>query len=534
MAQPQYNPYGQPPAYNPGYVPPQAQPNPFAQHQGYAQPQPNPYAQPQGYAPPPYGQPQPQPAYAQPAYVQPMPAHGHQQVPPSAYAQPPHLNAPLLDKQDNKFTNSEYRDLLWAIIFVLHFLVILVLAIALGSKWSDKIVHEQSDLGGAGFWKLLFACLGAGALVSAFWLYMIRRFANCLVWFTCLLSAGLSLALALLCFSSHATGMGVVMVILFLFNLLYLYLIRDRIQFAAAMLEMVVQVIQQYPATVYTAFGFVFVQAAWVLLWAVATGFSLVALNKTSVSDRTRNLAYFGFLVSLYWGAQVCKNVLHVTVSGTFASWYFLYPQAMPSNPTLGALKRATTTSFGSICLGSLIIAIIKAIRAIVHQARRQNNGLLQACAECFIRCIENIVQYFNVYAFTYVAVYGRTYCESAKDTFEMFKTKGIDAVINDDLTGGVMALGAVVGGCVVGAVSLWLSHYVYDMSNWALWVFSGFLIGLVMTMCAMEVIESCVASFFVCFAEDPAALNATKPEAYQHIATAWRARYGDLYLGAH
>jgi len=65
----------------------------------------------------------------------------------------------------------------------------------------------------------------------------------------------------------------------------------------------------------------------------------------------------------------VVSNVVHVTSAGTLSTWYFLFPNSMPENPTMKAAKRAATTSFGSICLGSLIIAIIKAIRALVSSA---------------------------------------------------------------------------------------------------------------------------------------------------------------------
>lgn len=53
---------------------------------------------------------------------------------------------------------------------------------------------------------------------------------------------------------------------------------------------------------------------------------------------------------------EVIKNVVHVTASGLMATWYFLSGVGMPRNPTSLAFKRATTTSFGSICLGSLLV----------------------------------------------------------------------------------------------------------------------------------------------------------------------------------
>ena len=47
--------------------------------------------------------------------------------------------------------------------------------------------------------------------------------------------------------------------------------------------------------------------------------------------------------------------VVNATVAGTVASWYFLSPNVPPA-PTKRSLNRALTTSFGSLCLGSLAL----------------------------------------------------------------------------------------------------------------------------------------------------------------------------------
>ena len=144
---------------------------------------------------------------------------------------------------------------------------------------------------------------------------------------------------------------------------------------------------------------------------------------------------------------QVIANVVHVTASGAVASWYFLWPNNQSSSPVWNSFKRATTTSFGSICFGSFIVAVIQALRAMVHSSRRSNNTFLKCFAECILSCLENIMNYFNMYAFTYVAIYGHTYCEAAKETWQMLSSKGIDAVINDDLIGGVLMLACLFAG---------------------------------------------------------------------------------------
>jgi hypothetical protein len=74
------------------------------------------------------------------------------------------------------------------------------------------------------------------------------------------------------------------------------------------------------------------------------------------------------------------------------------------------------TISIGSNCYGSLLIAIVQVIRTLVNIARSQARedreniacSVFLCCLECIINMIENILEYFNKYAFTQVAIYGK------------------------------------------------------------------------------------------------------------------------------
>jgi len=231
----------------------------------------------------------------------------------------------------------------------------------------------------------------------------------------------------------------------------------------------------------------------------------------------------------LFWTIQVIKNVVHVTVSGTFATWYFMYPNNMVHNPTMAALKRATWTSFGSICLGSLLVALVKALRQMAESGRRTRNDIGRAILICLIATLDRLVQYFNVYAFTQVAIYGKTYCEAASDTWKLIKARGLDIVINDNLIGGVLFFGALLVGLFNGGLGLALSYFIFNANHYALWGFVGLVVGTAMALCAMEVVESCVASCFVCYAEDPEALQRTKQATYDRLTNALHNRTAEL-----
>lgn len=76
--------------------------------------------------------------------------------------------------------------------------------------------------------------------------------------------------------------------------------------------------------------------------------------------------------MSLFWTGAVLCNIIHVIVSGMV----FLVlinggrqADSMPPKPVMRSLRYAVTTSFGSICYGSLFTAAIRTLRWKVGQS---------------------------------------------------------------------------------------------------------------------------------------------------------------------
>ena len=93
----------------------------------------------------------------------------------------------------------------------------------------------------------------------------------------------------------------------------------------------------------------------------------------------------FLLLRSCFFTHQVVQNTVHVTVAGTVGSWWF----SPGEGGCCGSLVRALTTSFGSICFGSLLVAIVQALRALAQQLRQQEGGIFICIAECILGCLE-------------------------------------------------------------------------------------------------------------------------------------------------
>jgi len=294
------------------------------------------------------------------------------------------------------------------------------------------------------------------------------------------------------------------------------------------MLKTSINVVKEYSATQAVAYASLFVSAGWMLFWI----YTVIMAQKFS-----RNMNYFlaVFLIfSFYWTFQVIKNVVHVTVSGLFATWYFMYGTVgMPPNPTLKSFKRATTTSFGSICLGSMIVALIQTLRAIVRSLRSDTNYFIICIVDCILGCLDNLVQYFNHYAYCRVAIYGESFCEAAKATWRLFKETGIDAIVNDNLIGGVLTTGCLLSAFLCAVPGGYIAHNWIDSHQvnegdfkqyWLVMGLVGACIGFIIMSLIMQVVDSGVATIFVSFAEDKEALRRNHPDLYD----AFRITYGE------
>lgn len=151
-----------------------------------------------------------------------------------------------------------------------------------------------------------------------------------------------------------------------------------------------------------------------------------------------------GFVVyvtfAMFWISEWLKNTIHTIIAGVYGSWYFS-PHSFPQKATRGAAKRALTYSFGSICFGSLIVAFIQFLKQVCSVVRSQAAseggaaGWIIYAIFCLLTCVISIiewaVQFVNRYAFCHIALYGKAYIASAKDTWRMIKDRGIDALVN-------------------------------------------------------------------------------------------------------
>jgi len=378
-----------------------------------------------------------------------------------------------------------FQDVWAAVLFILNVAVIVYFAVQsiyllkISSPSTEESSTAEQDSQRdwkileviAAFTLILTVTAGAvGTWVLSFLMNHTENLIEMVMWG----SIGIQGICAVLCLLSLQLIGAVIFAVLAGLNYWYLLSVRPQIPFASAVLATACTAVKaNYTGLVTTAFSALFVQMLWVFLWVVALMGVIYTTQVTDTAEDStharqlgnrvdddhyhsnndpsnnnndsdnqdgsalQSFCYFLLAVSLYWGIQVIKSVVQVTVAGTLACWWF---QPQRPSPVRGSLFRALTTSFGSICFGSLIVAVIQALREVLHGLRRRAQSgrgnrdrnaivdclqsILLMILEYLMDLLEQAVRYFNKYAFCYVAAYGLSFVKSGRLVTSLFTNR--------------------------------------------------------------------------------------------------------------
>ncbi|KAI5282889.1 putative choline transporter, neither null mutation nor overexpression affects choline transport [Ascosphaera aggregata] len=373
------------------------------------------------------------------------------------------------------------------------------------------------------------------------------------IWVTGILHVVFGFATAIYYIYRKQYGGGIVLLIFAVFGLLAFISWIPRIPFSALMLKTAGGIARHFGHiwTVSGVGGFVSLAiSAWfsTTLVAIYIAFQPGSAEKPNPSCKTRYGCSSGKVIgaivaatfAAYWISEWLKYTMYTTTAGVYGSWYFFAgkPSGFPRRATRGALRRATTYSFGSISFGSLILAIINTIRQLcsiaADKAREDDNiiGCMCACIlDCIVSMIQGMLEFFNRYAYSHIALYGKGYIDSARDTMHMLQDRGFDAVANDCLVGPVISMGAVFVAYLTTLLSyLYLEFtkpaYNKDGKYTPLVMAFAFVIGMQVCQIFMTPISSGVDTLFVAMAWDPQVMIYEHPEVAAEIAEV----YPDLH----
>lgn len=504
--------------------------------------------------------------YAQHAYA---PNNYHQQRSVDENDAFPAPSAPpmLHEHQDEDSSTMKPRRECNDVFFLLPFLALVVMTVVFAGGYGADFIDATtvSDAAQDSAVQVLvknMALAGlAAAAMSLVWIAVMVAAGALLIWAALLVLVALNLAAAyLLTKRAYDAGASfyywpaIVFGLMALILVIYITCVRRRIKFAAVHLKVAGHAIFRLPMTLLVAVVMVAVQLAWAVAWTLGSLGLLfhhdwIKLKTDSCTTQSCELeiqagTVIGVLVAMmlvyFWVTFVLRNVIAVTTAGTVAAW-----KTASNTPfiTMGAWARAVTLNLGSICFGSLIVAILETIVWLLNccswmlsQSGNCVAACLVGCLACIVGCVESAIEFFNRFAYTYVGCYGYSFVTSSRHVFQLFAKKGWSAIVNDDLTGNVFFLGNLV----VGAISAYIAIQIAsDSDTQALAIlqhpdafigFFGFVIGYAVNNLFMAVVASAVTTIFVLWAEDPRGWQLTRPKHYEDLHKAWLKIYPDEY----
>ena len=442
-----------------------------------------------------------------------------------------------------------YRDGFWGVLF----LGMIVSMIVTTSLYVPNLslfaggAEESEKYASAWFSIVIANCMVAGGLsiLSLGWMF---TYAEIFIQ-SCLVSS-VVLNFAAFIFTA-ISGASIWFALLWAFmafiSMWYACIVWSRIPFATANLRTGVTAIRANLGVMNYAVFLMLLGVGWTLWWMVnflAMSIHLAPAQDDDDEDKafqqmSGGLVFF-YLICFYWAHQVLANVVHATTAGVVGTWWFNPNEANVccSGAVTSSFSRATTYSFGSICLGSLIVAVIQALRAMANAARQNDDGggLMACIAECILSCIESIAAYFNKWAFVYVGLYGYSFADAGENVIALFTNRGISAIIVDDLVGTVLFFFSLGIGATTGLVGFLIkdimpSTFEEPPAHYGYIIFGiGFLVGFMFSSILLNVVSSAVDTSIVCFAEAPADFQINHNELFTPMQREWNKFYPFIY----
>lgn len=237
-------------------------------------------------------------------------------------------------------------------------------------------------------------------------------------------------------------------------------------------------------------------------------------------------------IFALLWVSQFIIASGNFVISGTVVSWYFTHTGKEKGAPREGFFRSMYTYiryHMGTVAFGSLIIAIVQAIRIVLEYIQRQygpNAGrvgrFILRCLACCMWCLEKCLKYINKNAYIITNLHGYPFCSAAWTAFN-------DLLSNSLLVFAINGVGFLViflFKVMVSAATVLLAYWLLSSDNggntggrdnqgsWFILAFAAF-IGWLIAAIFFELFSTIVDTVALCFMEDKKYNNGSDEKPY-------------------
>uniref|UniRef100_A0A1W7RIF5 Choline transporter-like protein n=1 Tax=Agkistrodon contortrix contortrix TaxID=8713 RepID=A0A1W7RIF5_AGKCO len=227
-------------------------------------------------------------------------------------------------------------------------------------------------------------------------------------------------------------------------------------------------------------------------------------------------------VVGFLWCINFVIALGQCVLAGAFASYYWAFkkPQDIPACALPSAFLRTLRYHIGSLAFGSLILTIVQLIRMILeyldHKLKAAENpvaNFLMCCLKCCFWCLEKFIKFLNRNAYIMIAIYGKNFCVSAKNAFNLLMRNVVRVVVLDKVTDLLLFFGKllVVGGIGVLSFFFFTGRIPTEDTRFKSPVLNYYWLPILTVVVGsyliaqgfFSVYNMCVDTLFLCFLED-------------------------------
>jgi len=339
--------------------------------------------------------------------------------------------------------------------------------------FQDSVANLKRD------WYIVASALVFSFILAIVWVQLMKWFTKVIIYMTLFLGIVAVIAIGFyflsIGFQKHSSNLRILSYCLFGLGailLVVVFFLRKKIALTAAMFTETCKGVNHNPGVIFVGILIFAIMAVFIAYWIA--GFVYLYSIPASVTTKSvdpnlppqfntslRNLMYFQ-VFAFFWVSAFLTAVFQVSVAGAIATWYFSRDVngygANTGSPVLKSLGRALTFHFGSLALGSLLLAIVQFLNFLLKLSKKTNQKnrlavFIISCFQCCLGCVQRIIQFIDRFAYIYIAMHGDSFCGSAKNVFNLVSRNMFSAVVVDLLGEFVLFVGKLLG--TAGSVAL-------------------------------------------------------------------------------
>lgn len=305
---------------------------------------------------------------------------------------------------------------------------------------TDKLISWMTDL--ITTWPIILASVGFALVIGVFYMVFVRCCASVISYTTIFLIlcslAGLGYVFQAridyyqaLGDSTYETTMRVLCGIFYALAALWLIMILfmcNRIRLSIALVEVTAKYLSNVWSVFAVPFLFFAITACYYAYW-VALSIYLYSTGTVSKSSNsflpevvwtsTTRYAWWYHLFALFYVNAFISAYNQFVLASSACIWYFEHRiEGGANRPVSRSFYRAGRYHLGSIAFGSLIVAIIRFMMAMVEYVKQKvdSSGVgdkigrvykcLLTCVQCCLECVARLMEYINKHAYIQVNIF--------------------------------------------------------------------------------------------------------------------------------